>query len=113
MRTVSAEVKRKVWTIVQDCRGKARAVTQAGIARRAGVCPRVARDAVKALIEEDRCQICSDYKGGGGYYLPETEAEIEETREILRGHALSILKRAKALGVDIDKLQTELFEDPQ
>lgn len=109
MRTVSYEVRNKVWAILGGRVGKARAITQNGLAKACGISARVARDAVKHLIEDDGIQICSDYKGGGGYYLPESEAEVEETREILRHHARSILKRAQALGVDINELQMDLF----
>lgn len=98
-----------VWEILQKHKGKAHAITQTDLAAQAGVRPRCAREIVKRLIEEDHRVICSNYNVGGGYFIPESDAEIKESREVLRAHALSILKRYKAMDGDINQLQMELF----
>lgn len=103
------ETSARVWMVLQAHRGRANAISQNNLAHEIGLGPRTAREVVKHLIENEGRQICSAYNAGGGYYLPETQDEIEETRRLLRSHAISIFKRCKALGVDIKKLQMELF----
>ena len=98
-----------VWNVLRAHKGKANAITQNDLASLAGVRPRCARGIVKRLIEEDRRMICSSYQGNGGYFIPNTAEEIADTRRLLKSHALSILKRCSALGVDINELQMELF----
>lgn len=105
----SFETSNQIWHILQAHKGKASAITQHGLASATGLNPRAVREIVKGLIEEEHRLICSSYQGHGGYYLPETQNEIEETRRLLRSHAISIFRRCKALGVDINKLQMELF----
>lgn len=107
---MDTDSKTTVWEILQSHKGKANAISQHDLAGQAGLSPRGAREIVKLLIEEERRLICSNYSGTGGYYLPETDAELEETRTILKAHARSIFRRCQALGVKIDDLQMELFE---
>lgn len=108
---MDSDNKNTVWEILQSHKGKAQAISQHDLAGQAGLSPRGAREIVKLLIEEERRLICSNYSGTGGYYLPETEAELDETRAILKAHARSIFRRCQALGVKIDDLQMELFGD--
>lgn len=98
-----------VWEILQSHKGKANSISQNDLAAQVGVQPRCAREIVKSLIENDREKICSNYDAGGGYFIPESDAEIKEARQKLKSHAISIFKRYSALDGNIKELQMELF----
>ena len=99
-----------VWKTLLHHKGKKHSITQHRLADHTGISCRHVREIIKALVEEHRQEIASNYDSGGGYYIPVSQKEVDETCDKLYGHALSILKRYSVFKkIDIDKLQTELF----
>lgn len=90
--------ERQVWTVLSLKRGKSQAISQERLANITNKNTRAVRKVVESLIVNHRVVICSSYdKENGGYYLPETDAEIEETCRKLHSHALQILKRESVI----------------
>ncbi len=90
--------ERHVYAVIGLCRGKKNAVSQNELARMANKSPREVRRIVESLIVDHRIVICSSYdKENGGYFLPQTDEEIQETCKKLHGHALKILMRESTL----------------
>ena len=101
-----------VWNALRYHKGKENAITQHRLAEHTGISPRHVREIIKYLVENHKLEIASSYDSGGGYYIPVSQKEVDETCDKLYGHALSILKRYSVFKkVDIDKLQTEIFDN--
>ena len=87
-----------VWQIIETHRGKAQAISYGRLAWVTGLPERKVRQIVHDLILAHRKPICASYDHKcGGYYMPQTAAEIRETVEKLRKHGISILSHAAAL----------------
>jgi len=76
-------------------KGKQNSVSRMELSLLTGLDDRTIRQAIKDLIEEHGQPIGSNY--AGGYYMIADREELKKTYETLRGHALSILKRAAKL----------------
>lgn len=101
--------EKRVWRILQDHRGRARAITGAELAAQAEIPWRECRDLMKTLIEFHHCRIGSAPGRPPGYFIIETAAEAEECYRVLRGQGLSTLKRAAVLrGIELRKLVGQL-----
>ena len=97
--------EKAVWRILQDHRGRARALTGEALAERAGLPWRECRDVMKSLIEAHHCRIGSAPGRPPGYFVIETPGEALECCRVLRGQGLSVLKRAAVLqGVSLREL---------
>lgn len=85
---------RRVWTELQSHRGKDNAITARDLARRMDSQDRTVRKAIELLIAEESRLIGASVDGvRGGFYLIETEEELEEVRAILRARASKIFLR--------------------
>jgi hypothetical protein len=84
-----------VHSVLENCRGKDRAIRVQDLASATNIPEREVREIVTALILVFHIRIGSCYSGKHpGYYIICTPEESEETSRVLRHHALSILKRA-------------------
>lgn len=90
---------RRVWNALHGHVGKDSAIGQAALAEKAGLGPRKMRDLIWELIVDLGKTICTRYGGRkqAGYFLPASQAEIDETVEVQKGHALKILRKISAL----------------
>lgn len=87
--------ERLVTEILAEHRGKGKAITYSRIAAMLNLDERRIRKIVHRLIEDFRMPICSSYDADcPGYYMAETQEQVDETYRKLRGHGLSILRRA-------------------
>lgn len=87
-----------VWNLLKDHKGKAGAVKSKTLATASGLPERRVREIVTSLILVFHIRIGSAYSGRHpGWFVIESSEEAEETYQVLRGHALSILKRAAVI----------------
>lgn len=87
-----------VLTIIREHRGRGNAISYKAIAALVDKHPRTVREVVSQLIFQFGQPIGTCYEtSGGGYYLIVSPWELEDTYEKLRGHGISILKRAADL----------------
>lgn len=83
--------------ILSGHKGRERAITSRELAKLMRLSTREVRQVIADLVE--RGQLIGASVGGvdGGYYLIETDEELEETRAILRARATAIFQRDRAL----------------
>jgi len=90
--------EREVWAVLGLIHGKANAISHKDLAHKTNKPERKVRSIVVSLIIKHRLVICSSYdRENGGYYLPETGDEVQETCKKLHGHALGILFRESVI----------------
>ena len=90
--------QRSVWNVLKHHSGKASAIRIRDLVRQCALPERKVRDIVTSLILVFHIRIGSTYSGRQpGYFVIESAEEAEATYEVLRGHALSILRRAAVI----------------
>ena len=90
--------QRAVWNVLREHRGRAAAIRIRTLVTVCSLPERKVREIVTSLILVFHLRIGSVYSGSHpGYFVIETGAEAEATYEVLRGHALSILRRAAVI----------------
>lgn len=92
----NAQVKRFIAHLTEHARGRAHAKTAKEISRALGLGvhgDRILR-ALAHHATDDGIVVCT---GNAGYWLPETEAEAEETIGRLRSQGVDMLQRADTL----------------
>lgn len=93
-----SELEKEIWQALKWRKGKEYAISYHKLAEELGVHERAVRAAVKRLIEVFLLPICSSYAPDcGGYFIPQTEAEVNAAYEKLYKHGLSLLTRAARL----------------
>ena len=83
--------------ILQSHRGKSRAITSRELARMLNLSTREVREIIAQLVGEGELIGASVAGVDGGFYLIENEADLEETRAILRARATKIFARDREL----------------
>ena len=83
--------------ILQGHRGKDRAITSRELAKRLNLSTREVREIVAQLVGDGELIGASVAGVDGGFYLIESEADLEETRAILRSRASKIFNRDRDL----------------
>jgi len=96
-RMSMSPMEEDLWAILRTRRGRARAVSAAKLAHWTGLTERQVRAVLKAMIETHHLPIASTPQHPAGFFIPTTEAEVEEACRSLRGRALSILRRMACL----------------
>jgi len=98
MRPKMTDLERAVWAELRWHKGKRLAITYRVLARKLNAPERAVRNAVSRLVNVFHKPICASYHPEhGGYYIPATQEEIEETYCKYYKHALSLLRRASEL----------------
>jgi hypothetical protein len=88
-----SEEQRAIIGMIEDRKGKSMALPVAALTRATSIPDRRARDVVKSLVEEHRIPIGSCT---AGFYIAETEEEIQEVYHTFLSWAFSVLRRARA-----------------
>jgi len=100
-----------VWDVLRYRHGRDAAISRRDLAEASGVPDRKLRDIIHALVVDHRKRIVSDYSGGG-YYIPASQAEVEDHLRVLECHAKSILHRMAVLKrTSVSRVQRSLFEE--
>jgi len=93
----SSKGKAAVRAVLEGHPGARNAVTSERLAREVGLSTRKVRALIVELVEEGLPVGASVDGTRGGYYLIQSEEELEQTRAILRGRAREIFARDRAL----------------
>ncbi|MBU2051365.1 MAG: hypothetical protein KKH61_20650 [Gammaproteobacteria bacterium] len=89
--------ERKVWSALQNHRGRQDAITGDDLALATGLTWRKGRDIMKTLVEVYRKRIGGVPGSPPGYFLIESPEELEDVCRRYRGQALSLLRREAIL----------------
>ena len=91
--SLSGDERAVIVLLRAQARGAARALTQVLIARCVGFPERRVRTAIKSLAETYHYPIAASYRATGGYYIPNTAAEMNVYVSTLRRHWLAMKRR--------------------
>jgi transcription initiation factor IIE alpha subunit len=94
---VGPDEKSRVLGILRAHHGKAQAITSRELAKRLQLSTREVREIIAQLVSEGELIGASVAGVDGGFYLIENEADLEETRAILRSRASKIFERDREL----------------
>lgn len=91
-----------VLTSLCQHRGAGNSISRLALVKSAGIDDRKARKIINDLVTTYKYPICSAYDGGG-YFIANTAAEIEEAILKLRKHGVHIIDRERALQAALKK----------
>lgn len=88
---------RRVYAIIQHCRGRAQAVKNADLAKAAGIGERYCRKILEELANDFNVAVGTAYGSDGGRYIIVNPQEIDETCEQKIKHGVAMLASAYRL----------------
>jgi len=93
LAAADATLKARVLTELLECRGQGAAITSKELAARLRTNTRAVRKAIELLVADGELIGASVEGRHGGYFMIQTEAELEMVRAVLRSRAVRIFER--------------------